>query len=228
MDYTLGIVQGSRVDEFCFSCKSLKFIKNDTRLKCNARFGASMHRYLEPLLQDVTIRPEGSAGVCLQISAMRGDDLAEKLKRKEYFETQTRRQIENHEKVANPVEMYRVDFVGYSQNGDIGAHVRQVPVNRDSLREGDVVVVDKVNRKVWMHIPTGEPPRGGVGGLFKKMFDSSVEHMKTLGQMQMEDSRSLSFLRDALKRDILQFAFEKTYAGSESPEFWSVIAKSGG
>lgn len=213
--YTIGIVQGSRIDEFCFSCRNLQFTQNNTRLKC----AIGIPRYGEPLVQDVTIRPIGSgkgvSSICGQLSGISGDALHNMTEWLMYFEKQTKRQITSHEKVANPLEMYRIDILG-SNTYEMGADAKLLPVNRDSLLKGVVALIDNTKKKVWVHIPIKEPDQGVAHKLLRSALSVAGS---------MEDNYSPIFLRDLLKRNIESFSFEKMFLEKESPIFWSTIDK---
>ena len=227
--YTLGIVQGSRVDAFCFGCKYLRLTQNNTRLIC-ANERALPKRYSEPLIHDVTIRPSGTGmgrlGVCFGLSSLitrSTDALMNMAEWQNYFEEQTKRQIESHEKVAASVEMYRIDFLG-SSTQEFGARVIQLPVNRESLQDGIVVVIERARKKrVWIHFSREKQFAIARGDFFIKFF--MTEASVNAGGGYMEDCFSPRFLRDALKRDVESFAFDKINEGSESSIFWSVINK---
>jgi hypothetical protein len=213
--YAIGIVQGSRIDGFCFSCRNLKFTQNNTRLKC----AIGIPRYGEPLIHDVTIRPIGSgkgvSSICGQLSGISGDALHNLTEWLTYFEKQTKRQIRSHEKVANPLEMYRIDILGFN-TCEMGADAKLLPVNRDSLLKGVVALIDNTKKKVWVHIPIKEPDQGAAHKLLRSALSVAGS---------MEDNYSPIFLRDLLKRDIESFSFEKVFLEKESPSFWSVIDK---
>lgn len=218
--YTLEIPKGSRVDEFCFRCRHLKFTQNNTHVKCEL----NVPRYQEPAISEITVRPEGSgkgglgglvADICYKISILKVN-LQNWLV---YIENRVAKQIENHEKDAAQIETYRIEFIG----GDVmamgqgldrsGAKAYQTPVNRDSmLTSGTTVTIDKTYMKVWVRAPK---PSGIVKGVSKFMgaIAGSIE----------KDPLNLRYLRDLLKRDIESFDLEKIQIGQEPQEFWEVI-----
>lgn len=212
--YALGIVQGSRIDDFCFLCRNLEFTQNNTHLRCSA----GIPRYTEPLIQDITLRPTGAgkgvSGICGQMSDLSHSDSVTMTQWLTYFEEQTRKQIRSHEKSADAIEMYRIDLLG-SNTYDIGAGAKRLAVNRDNLLKGVAVVIDKTNEKVWIHFPMEESSQKGFG---HQLLKSALAITGSI-----EDYYSPRFLRDLLKRDIESFEYKKTFLGTESPDFWSVI-----
>jgi hypothetical protein len=215
--YTIEIPKGSRVDEFCFLCRYLEFTQYNTHVRC----GLGVPRYQEPAISDITIRPIGSGkGVsskCYKLSEASGETLINLMNWKAYIENRVVKQIENHEKTAEPIEMYRIAFIGGTATmmgqglDSSGAKAVSVTPNRDSVLEGGAtVVVDKTRRNLWVHTPKDRVARG-VGKFFGTIAGS------------IEDPLSPRYLRDLLKRDIESFTLEKIYAGEEPQEFWEAI-----
>jgi hypothetical protein len=210
--YKLGIPRGSRVDEFCFMCKNLEFTQNNTHIRCRMK----IPRFLEPATSEVTIRPTGAgkgvSGICGQASFISGDALLNLQSWREYIEKIVEKQIENHEKEAAPVEMYRIEFVGAS-TADAGVNATRIPISRDSIIGGRITVtIDDANQKVWVHAATKKS--GFLTGLAKVVGGIAGS---------MEDIFSPRYLRDLLKRDIESFSVEKIWAGEEPSEFLQVL-----
>lgn len=211
--YILGIPRGSRVDEFCFMCKHLKFTQNNTHIKC----GMNIPRFLEPAISEVTIRPTGASrgisGMCAQASFISDEDALLTLQEwREFIEKIVEKQIENHEDEAEPTEMYRIEFVG-ATTADGGANATKVPVSRDSIVGGRITVtIDSENGKIWVH--AGTKKSGFLSG-FAKVIGGIAG--------SMEDCFGARYLRDLLKRDIESFNVEKIWAGEEPPEFWQAL-----
>jgi len=217
--YTTEIPKGSRVDEFCFLCRYLEFTQYNTHVRC----GLNVPRYQEPAISDITVRPIGSgkgiSSKCAQISSPSQETLMNLERWRNYIEERVAKQIENHEKVAKPVEMHRVAFIGgtatmMGQGLDFsGAKAVSVTANRDNvLGGGATVVVDKTRRNLWVHTTKDRVARG-VGKFFGTVAGS------------IEDPLSSRYLRDLLKRDVESFTLEKIYSGEEPQEFWEAIER---
>ena len=215
-EYKLSIDGSSRIDEFCFMCKHLKFTQNNTHLKC----GMNIPRYLEPSVTEATIRPTGAgkgpSGICAQLKPIRDDEtLTNRYEWRTYFENKLKKQIMDHEKIAKPIEMYRVESVG-SSTADSGVNAVLVPISRDNILGGrTIVLIDKANKKVWVHAGR-ETPKGLLTGMLNILAGMAGS---------MEDACSTRYLRDLLKRDIESFQIEKIWANEETPEFWATIDK---
>jgi hypothetical protein len=218
--YTLEIPKGSRVDEFCFMCDFLEFTQNNTHVKC----GLNVPRYREPAISEITIRPIGSGkGInskCMQLSAPSDTRMMNLLEWKNHIEYRVSKQIENHEKEAAPIEMYRIEFFGGMVTAmgqglaDSGAKAAPLPVSRDSTVGGrTTVTIDRTDMTAWIHAPKPDKVSRGVGKFFGTIAGS------------LEDPLTTAYLRDLLKRDIESFNFEKIYAGEEPQKFWEAIER---
>lgn len=152
--YKLGIPRGSRVDEFCLYCQNLEFTQNGAHLRC--RMG--IPRFWEPAISDVTIRPTGSgkgvSSICGQSSRISfgSNAFSERANLQTHIENMVKKQIENHEKEAAPIEMYRIEFAGEG-SADFGMNVFRMPVNRDNVVGGRrTITVDARKKRIWVNL----------------------------------------------------------------------------